>query len=96
MIVIVSVLTLSVVALFQYDSLFDGKLHIYVCDVGQGDGILIQTPERKYILFDATSDGSLGQCLSTHMPFWIHTIDIAVLSDLGQNHLLGMKNVIKR
>ena len=32
--------------------LTDGKMHLIVCDVGQGDGIIIKSPQGRLIVFD--------------------------------------------
>ena len=44
----------------------DGRLHVWFLDVGQGDGILIQTPAGRQILVDA------GHRLRVYVPFGEH------------------------
>lgn len=74
----------------------DGKLHIVFCDVGQGDGIFIRTPNRTDILLDGGPDQKVLSCLSSHMEFWDRTIDLAILSHPHQDHFVGLIDVIKR
>src|SRR5438046_2873938 len=59
----------------------DGRLHLYVLNVGQGDALLLTTPGGHTILVDGGPDptriiGLLGQ----RLPFWQHHIDVAVLT----------------
>lgn len=81
---------------YQYLKFHDGKLHVVLCNVGQGDGILITTPSNKQILVDAGPDKSILDCLSKHMPFWDRSIDIALLTHPHADHLMGYYYVIDR
>lgn len=74
----------------------DGKLHLIVCNVGQGDGILIRTPRGSDILIDAGPDDSILDCLSNHMPFWDREIEILILTHPHADHLTGLISVLKR
>ena len=49
----------------------DGRLHLTVMDVGQGDGILVVTPAGRSMLVDAgpDPDQTLRQ-LGAKMPWW--------------------------
>lgn len=84
---LVSLFTLFV---YQSQKFNDKKLHVVFCDVGQGDAILITTPEKKHILIDAGPDKSVLSCLSEHMPFWDRTLDLVVLSHPHLDHFYGM------
>lgn len=74
----------------------DGKLHLIVCDVGQGDGILIRTPKGSDILIDAGPDDSILDCLQNHMPFWDREIEVLILTHPHADHLTGLISVLKR
>lgn len=84
---------LFVIQYFQYE---DGKLHIYICDVGQGDGILIKTPNSAEILIDSGPDKSIINCLSSYMPFWDREVEAGILSHPHADHFTGFIDVIKR
>ena len=66
----------------------DGRLHVWFLDVGQGDGILIQTPAGRQVLVDGGSSGQvlLGQ-LGAVMPFWDRTLDLVVLTHPDADHM---------
>jgi len=82
--------------IWQYITLYDGKLHIVFCDVGQGDGIFIRTPSGKDILLDGGPDEKVLDCLSSQMPFWDRTIELILLSHPHLDHFAGLYTVIKR
>jgi competence protein ComEC len=91
-----SIFLLVGVCFYQNAKLNDGKLHIIVCDVGQGDGILIRTPDGSDILVDGGPDDSILNCLSSHLPFWDRTIELMVLTHPHTDHAAGLVDVLKR
>lgn len=69
-------------------SLPDGRLHVYFLDVGQGDGIFIQTPSGRQLLIDGgTNPAQLLNELGEVMPFWDRTIDIVALTNPDKDHM---------
>ncbi len=92
------ILVLALVGLYIYQSLvfFDGKLHVVVCNVGQGDAIFIRTSDAKDILIDGGPDNSVLDCLSNHMPFWDRDIELVMLSHPHSDHYTGLLEVMKR
>lgn len=83
-------------AIYQQVTLNSGKLKVVICDVGQGDAVVIRTPEGKTILFDGGPDISVLSCLSDHLPFWERTIDVMILSHPHADHLNGLIEVLER
>lgn len=83
-------------SLYEFWSSNPGKLSVIFCDVGQGDAVLIHTPEGKTILFDGGPDKSVLSCLSERLPFWKRTIDVMVLSHPHADHLNGLIEVVER
>lgn len=77
-------------------SLSDGKLHIFFCDVGQGDAAYIRAPNNQDILIDGGPDDSVLSCLGRHMPFYDRTIDVVMLTHPQKDHLQGLLSVIQR
>lgn len=77
-------------------SLPDGKLHMFFCNVGQGDATYIRFPDGKDMLIDGGPNDSILMCLSKHMPFWDRTIDIVMLSHPEKDHMAGLVPVFNR
>lgn len=82
-------------AIYQYFTVFDGKLHIIFCDVGQGDGIYIRTPNGTDIVIDAGRDDRILSCLSSHMPFWDKTIELAFATHPDADHIAGFLYILQ-
>jgi competence protein ComEC len=82
-----------------FSQLSDGKLHIIFCDVGQGDAAYIKFPEGTDMLIDggpgAKTPKVLG-CLGKYMSVFDRTIDIVVMTHPQEDHLGGLKEVLKR
>ena len=78
-------------------SMPDNRLHVSFLDVGQGDAILIQTPNHQDILVDGgPSAQTISGELSQHLPFWDRTIELVVLTHPHLDHLTGLLEVLQR
>lgn len=95
---VVSLLMFALAALCAREALMlaDGKLHVHVLDVGQGDAIFIVTPSGKQILVDGGPDLSVLSHLSTLMPFFDRSIDLVVLTHTDSDHITSLPQVCKR
>ena len=66
----------------------DGRLHVYFLDIGQGDGILIQTPSGRQVLLDGGgSPQGLFSELGAVMPFWDRSLDVVAMTNPDQDHM---------
>jgi competence protein ComEC len=75
----------------------DGRLHIWFLDVGQGDAILIQSPDGRQILVDGgPSPSALLDQLGEVMPFWDRSLDLVVLTHPDADHLSGLIPLFER
>lgn len=74
----------------------DGKLHLVICNVGQGDAIFIRTPNQADILIDGGPDKKVLECLSRHMPFWDRSLDVVILTHPHADHVTGLVDVVER
>ncbi len=75
----------------------DDKLHISFLDVGQGDAILIQTPDSQNILIDGGPDPQkISLELGKRLPFWNRTIDLMVSTQPQADHVTGLVEVLQR
>lgn len=82
-------------SLYQGIIFNDGKLHVTICDVGQGDAVIIRTPDQRVILFDGGPDKKVLGCLSRAMPYWERHIDLMILSHPHADHLSGLVDVLR-
>lgn len=94
---IVSAIATGLLLLFSFlFSLPDGKLHMYVCDVGQGDGIYIRFPDGRDMVVDGGPSDAITKCLGNHMPFWDRHIDIVAMTHPQKDHIQGLISVLTR
>jgi len=77
-------------------SLPDGKLHMFFCNVGQGDAVYIRFPDGRDMLIDGGPNDTVLQCLGRHMPFWDREINLVVNSHPQNDHIKGLISVLDR
>jgi competence protein ComEC len=78
-------------------SLPDGRLHIHFLDIGQGDGIFIQTPSGRQILIDGGgSPERLFNELGAVMPFWDRDLDLVAVTNPDQDHMGAQVQIVNR
>jgi len=80
----------------RYKDYYDNMVHVYFFDVGQGDSILLKTPDRKLILIDGGGDDSVIYRISEVLPFWIKKIDYVVVTHPHADHIFGLISVINQ
>jgi competence protein ComEC len=94
------VLPLLVVAILVWSVALttpDNKLHVSFLDVGQGDAILIQTPNGQNILIDGGPDPQkINLELGEKLPFWDRTIDFVVCTQPQADHVTGLVDILRR
>lgn len=75
----------------------DGRLHVDVLDVGEGNAVLIVTPSGDQLLVDGGPDPTrLLPRLGRAMPFWDRTVEWIVVTRLTGSHLAGLVPVLER
>jgi competence protein ComEC len=72
------------------------SLAVSFLDVGQGDAILIQTPEYKNILIDAGVGSKVVDELGAQIGFFDKTIDLFVLTHPDIDHYMGLLDVFQK
>ncbi|MBQ7370608.1 MAG: DNA internalization-related competence protein ComEC/Rec2 [Blautia sp.] len=78
---------------------FSDRMQITCLDVGQGDGIVIETPEHTCILIDggSTSRNRIGT--SVMLPFLKHqgitTVDAVFISHTDEDHINGITELLE-
>ncbi len=88
-------LLLGCILIYQNITYNDKKLHVVICNVGQGDAIFIRTPQGSDILIDGGPDDKVLSCLSKHMPFWERDLELIMLTHPHADHFTGLFSVLK-
>ena len=75
----------------------DGRLHIHILDIGQGDAILVVTPDGRQLLIDGGPDPAAAlQALGRLLPPTDRTLDIVAVTHLDSDHSGGLLGVLTR
>lgn len=75
----------------------DGQLHVHFLDIGQGDGIFIQTPSGRQLIIDGGQDSQqLFAQLGAVMPFWDRHVDRAVVTHPDADHIAAQIGLPQR
>ena len=82
--------------IFQFIKITGHGNSVSFLDVGQGDSILIQTPEFKNILIDTGPDGKVVEELSKKMNFFNKTIDLLIITHPHNDHFVGFFDIIQK
>ncbi len=78
------------------DKLFEpAKLSVFVFDVGQGDAIFIDGPEKQ-VLIDGGPDTSILEKLASVMLPWDSSIDLVIDTHPHADHIMGLVPVLER
>ena len=94
---VIASLLLAILAVSWHRGQPDGQLHIVFIDVGQGDAVLIVTPNGRQLLIDGGFYPSvLNDELGRQMPFWDKEIDIMVATHPDADHVSGLVEVFDR
>jgi competence protein ComEC len=96
--IIISFFSLILIAnYFSWSFLFylnSGELKVVFFDVGQGDAVLIKTPENHHILIDGGPGRVVLDKLKQEMPFFYNKIDLVILTHAHYDHVSGLMEVI--
>jgi competence protein ComEC len=69
---------------------------LIMCDVGQGDAILIKD-RFNYTLVDSGPDNNLAlSCLNRHLPWFDSNLDLLVFTHPDNDHIGGAKSILSR
>jgi len=69
-------------------------LKVVYLDIGQGDAIYIETPNKKQILIDAGPTALTLSRLSKVMPFADRSLDLLILTHPDQDHIGGAPPIL--
>jgi competence protein ComEC len=74
----------------------DQNLTVTFLNIGQGDAILIETPEGVQMLIDGGPDGTILRELASTLPWFDRTIDIVVGTHPDKDHIGGLVDVLQK
>jgi competence protein ComEC len=88
---------LSLVLLLVTAARPDGRLHLTVLDVGQGDAILVEGPRGGRMLVDTGPDPDrLLNLLDARVPAWDRRLDMVVITHPHEDHVAGLALLLDR
>ena len=93
------VVVLAIILLFGQisETRADGLLHVHVMDVGQGDAILVVTPQGRQALIDGGPDPRKTLvALGERLPAGDRGLDLVVVTHLDSDHAGGLIGVLDR
>ena len=75
----------------------DGRLHVTVLDIGQGDAILLQGANGGRMMIDTGPDPDrLMTVLDARIPSWDRRIDVVLLTHPHEDHVGGLALLLQR
>ncbi len=94
--VLIGLLIFNILAWFVvYDLSQIRYLEVIFFDVGQGDAILIKTPQGHQILIDGGPGSVILEKLGKELPFYDRAIDLVILTHPESDHLAGLFDVLR-
>jgi competence protein ComEC len=91
---------IGLVLLFALTTLLsgpDGRLHLTVLDIGQGEAMLIEGPDGETAVVDGGEDPDLTlRRIGQALPFHERQIEVVILTHPHQDHLGGLGEVLRR
>ena len=69
---------------------------IVMCDVGQGEAILIMKGSTQVLIDGGPSSEKILACLEEQVPFYDRSIELIVLTNTDFDHLNGLSSVVER
>lgn len=95
-----SLVLLAALALLTWTAAFhrpDGLLHLYLLDIGQGDALLLVSPNGRRLLIDGgPSPPALLAQLGRLTAPWDRRLDLVLLSHPDADHVGGLPEVLRR
>lgn len=72
------------------------RARLVVCDVGQGDAILIIKDSIQVLIDGGPSSEKVLACLGKQLQFWDHQIELIVMTNSDSDHIAGLASVVER
>jgi competence protein ComEC len=75
----------------------DGRLHVTILDVGEGDAVLIQSPTGRFVLVDGGASAvALSEALGRRLPLGQRSLDWLVISGTRETQIAGLIGNLER
>lgn len=71
-------------------------LQLNICNVGQGDGVAIKTPEGRLVIVDGGPDRKILDCIESLGVFKARKIDLMILTHPHKDHITGLIELLER
>lgn len=86
-----------ILSVFIFSNIFrEKKLKVYFFDIGQGDSILIQTPDRQKILIDAGANDRVVSKLEKALFIFDRKIDLVLMTHGDSDHIVGFISIFPK
>ncbi|MFA6043190.1 MAG: ComEC/Rec2 family competence protein [Patescibacteria group bacterium] len=81
---------LVAVGIWTFQAKEPNTLRVWFADVGQGDGIILRTPDQSTIIVDGGPSRSFLKDVDRHVPMNDKDIDLLVSTNPDADHLVGL------
>lgn len=86
-----------VVLLVAWSQKPDGKLHVWVLDVGQGNALFVRTPGGHTAVIDGGPEATpLNEGIGRRIPFWQNDLDLVLLTSPKAENMMGLVDLLGR
>lgn len=92
----ISLVIFIIIIILLFSLQNNNYLALHFLDVGQGDAILIRTPQGQNIVIDGGADNLLLHRLGESMPWWDGTIDYLIISHYHADHMMGLMELLNK
>ena len=66
-----------------------------VCDVGQGDGLVISRGFSQMVIDVGLDNGQMNDCLGKTIPFWDRNLEVVVITHADNDHMGGLSRLLE-
>lgn len=73
----------------------DERVKVIFCDVGQGDGTIVEKGSFQMVIDTGFDNGKMLRCMGEHLPFWDKEIEVMMISHWDSDHSGALKSISK-
>lgn len=86
------------ILLILFASTFNRKINLQIgfLDVGQGDAMIISTPQGQNILIDGGANNQVLSQVADFLPWWERKIDYLVVTHYHDDHVSGLIELLNK